>query len=150
MKTCSSLNSLLSLIFNPSERGILEEIMRDPWINKGSEEELKPSFQLLPDYKDPKQNKLILSMSYKLEEIQDSLRGRKLDKVMTTNYWLLGYKAPQLEDYTINMMPCLQLMPPVTAVIPHLVRWNVGSLPRKQPSTAILTSTWLYHGKSVA
>ena len=30
------------LVHNHSGRGILEEIMRDPWVDMGPEEELKP------------------------------------------------------------------------------------------------------------
>lgn len=41
------------LTFKPSEKSILEEIMRDPWINKGSENELESCVYLLPDCQGP-------------------------------------------------------------------------------------------------
>lgn len=61
----------------------------------GSEEELKPYIELLLDYKDPWQTKLMLSMGYMWEETHDSLMGPKHEEVMAV-CWLVGYKIAQL------------------------------------------------------
>lgn len=36
--------------------------MRNPWMNVGYREELKPYIESLPDYKDPKKAELMVSM----------------------------------------------------------------------------------------
>ena len=41
------------LILNPSERGTLAEIAKDPQMNRDHEEELKPHIKPPPDYRDP-------------------------------------------------------------------------------------------------
>lgn len=59
------------LIFNPIKGSPLEEIIKDSWMNMGHEEELTPYTELLPDYKDPGQTQLMVSMGYTWEGIHD-------------------------------------------------------------------------------
>lgn len=85
------------LIYNHSDRDILEEIMRDSWIDMGPEEELRPSIEPLPDYKDPWQSESMLSMCYKWEEIHDSMIGLRHEELKTI-CWLWTTKTPQLKS----------------------------------------------------
>ena len=59
------------VIFNPIKGSPLEEIIKDSWMNMSHEEELMPYTELLPDYKDPGQTQLMVSMAYTWEGIHD-------------------------------------------------------------------------------
>ncbi|XP_046903968.1 MAP/microtubule affinity-regulating kinase 3a isoform X9 [Hypomesus transpacificus] len=99
------------LVLNPAKRGTLEvredaenQIMKDRWINAGSEEdELKPFIEPVLDITDQKRIDVMVGMGYTLEEIQDSLAKMKYDEI-TATYLLLGRKSPEMEvsDSTSN------------------------------------------------
>ncbi|XP_076830630.1 MAP/microtubule affinity-regulating kinase 3a isoform X2 [Brachyhypopomus gauderio] len=81
------------LVLNPVKRGTLEQIMKDRWINAGSEEEeLKPYIEPEADISDQKRIDVMVGMGYSREEIQESLSKMKYDEV-TATYLLLGRKA---------------------------------------------------------
>ncbi|KAF4090299.1 hypothetical protein AMELA_G00050250 [Ameiurus melas] len=80
------------LVLNPAKRGTLEQIMKDRWINSGSEEdELKPYTEPEVDISDGKRIDVMVGMGYTREEIQESLSKMKYDDI-TATYLLLGRK----------------------------------------------------------
>ncbi|XP_041831411.1 MAP/microtubule affinity-regulating kinase 3-like [Melanotaenia boesemani] len=85
------------LVLNPGKRGTLEQIMKDRWINSGSdEEELKPFVEPELDIKDQSRIDLMVGMGYSRDEINDSLTKMKYDDI-TATYLLLGRKAAEVE-----------------------------------------------------
>ncbi|XP_063049595.1 MAP/microtubule affinity-regulating kinase 3-like [Engraulis encrasicolus] len=81
------------LVLNPLKRGTLEQIMRDRWINVGSEEEqLKPFTEPESDISDQQRIEVMVGMGYSREEIEESLSKMKYDEI-TATYLLLGRKA---------------------------------------------------------
>lgn len=83
------------LVLNPSKRASLETIMKDKWMNIGCEDdELKPYVEPEPDLNDPRRIEILVNMSLKRDEIEESLKHRKYDDIMA-NYLLLD---PNLND----------------------------------------------------
>uniref|UniRef100_A0AAQ5ZI86 MAP/microtubule affinity-regulating kinase 3 n=1 Tax=Amphiprion ocellaris TaxID=80972 RepID=A0AAQ5ZI86_AMPOC len=81
------------LVLNPGKRGTLEQIMKDRWINSGSDEdELKPFTDPELDIRDQKRIDLMVGMGYSRDEINDSLAKMKYDDI-TATYLLLGRKT---------------------------------------------------------
>uniref|UniRef100_A0A4W5QBS6 non-specific serine/threonine protein kinase n=1 Tax=Hucho hucho TaxID=62062 RepID=A0A4W5QBS6_9TELE len=78
------------LVLNPAKRGTFEQIMKDRWINVGSEEdELKPFVEPEQDITDQKRIDVMVGMGFSPEEIQESLAKMKYDEI-TATYLLLG------------------------------------------------------------
>ena len=91
------------LALNPIKRGMLEQIMKDRWINAGHEEdELKPFVEPELDIADQKRIDIMVGMGYSQEEIQQSVSKMKYDEI-TAMYLLLGRKSSELDQ------PFLQL-----------------------------------------
>ncbi|XP_037606726.1 MAP/microtubule affinity-regulating kinase 3-like isoform X3 [Sebastes umbrosus] len=85
------------LVLNPGKRGTLEQIMRDRWINVGSNDEaLKPFVEPEMDFRDEKRIDMMVGMGYSREEINDSLSKMKYDDI-TAAYLLLGRRAAEVE-----------------------------------------------------
>uniref|UniRef100_H3C2Q7 MAP/microtubule affinity-regulating kinase 3 n=1 Tax=Tetraodon nigroviridis TaxID=99883 RepID=H3C2Q7_TETNG len=85
------------LVLNPGKRGTLEQIMKDRWINAGSEEEeLKPFIQPDLDIGDQARIDLMVAMGYCPDDITDSLCKMKYDDI-TATYLLLGRKVAEAE-----------------------------------------------------
>ncbi|XP_041814821.1 MAP/microtubule affinity-regulating kinase 3-like isoform X2 [Chelmon rostratus] len=85
------------LVLNPGKRGTLEQIMKDRWINAGSDEEaLKPFIEPELDIRDQKRIDMMVGMGYSREEINDSLTKMKYNDI-TATYLLLGRKAAEVE-----------------------------------------------------
>ncbi|KAL6095427.1 mark3 [Pungitius sinensis] len=85
------------LVLNPGKRGTLEVIMRDRWINVGSDEEsLKPFVEPQLDVRDQERIDLMVGMGYSREDINDSLTKMKYDDI-TAAYLLLGRQAAEVE-----------------------------------------------------
>ncbi|XP_056872694.1 MAP/microtubule affinity-regulating kinase 3-like isoform X4 [Takifugu flavidus] len=85
------------LVLNPGKRGTLEQIMKDRWINTGSEEEeLKPFIQPDLDIRDQARIDLMVVMGYCKDDIADSLSKMKYDDI-TATYLLLGHKVAEVE-----------------------------------------------------
>ncbi|XP_062852190.1 MAP/microtubule affinity-regulating kinase 3a isoform X2 [Trichomycterus rosablanca] len=91
------------LVLNPSKRGTLEQIMKDRWINTGTEEEeLKPYIEPEIDITDQKRIDLMVGMGYSRDEIQASLTKMVYDDI-TATYLLLGRKAnEEVNDSSTN------------------------------------------------
>uniref|UniRef100_A0AAR2LPI4 non-specific serine/threonine protein kinase n=1 Tax=Pygocentrus nattereri TaxID=42514 RepID=A0AAR2LPI4_PYGNA len=91
------------LVLNPAKRGTLEQIMKDRWINAGSEEdELKPYTEPETDISDQKRIDVMVGMGYSRDEIQESLSKMKYDEI-TATYLLLGRKAnEEVSDSSSN------------------------------------------------
>uniref|UniRef100_A0A8C2ELJ3 non-specific serine/threonine protein kinase n=1 Tax=Cyprinus carpio TaxID=7962 RepID=A0A8C2ELJ3_CYPCA len=85
------------LVLNPVKRGTLEQIMKDRWINAGSEEdELKPFVEPELDISDQKRIDIMVGMGYSREEIHESLTRMKYDEI-TATYLLLGRKSTECD-----------------------------------------------------
>uniref|UniRef100_A0A671MY85 non-specific serine/threonine protein kinase n=1 Tax=Sinocyclocheilus anshuiensis TaxID=1608454 RepID=A0A671MY85_9TELE len=97
------------LVLNPVKRGTLEQIMKDRWINAGSEEdELKPFVDPELDISDQKRIDIMVGMGYSREEIHESLTRMKYDEI-TATYLLLGRKSTELEVSDSNSSSNLSL-----------------------------------------
>ncbi|XP_068609911.1 MAP/microtubule affinity-regulating kinase 3-like [Brachionichthys hirsutus] len=84
------------LVLNPGKRGTLEQIMRDRWINAGSDEEdLKPFVEPELDIRDQKRIDMMVELGYSREEIDSSLSKMKYDDI-TAAYLLLGRRAAEV------------------------------------------------------
>uniref|UniRef100_A0A674MJB8 MAP/microtubule affinity-regulating kinase 3 n=1 Tax=Takifugu rubripes TaxID=31033 RepID=A0A674MJB8_TAKRU len=103
------------LVLNPGKRGTLEQIMKDRWINTGSEEEeLKPFIQPDLDIRDQARIDLMVVMGYCKDDIADSLSKMKYDDI-TATYLLLGHKVAEVRDrqHSNNSLTC-----PSSAALP--------------------------------
>uniref|UniRef100_A0A8C6KJK8 MAP/microtubule affinity-regulating kinase 3 n=1 Tax=Nothobranchius furzeri TaxID=105023 RepID=A0A8C6KJK8_NOTFU len=84
------------LVLNPGKRGTLEQIMKDRWINSGSDEvELEPYVEPELDIRDQSRMDLMVKMGYSREKINESLSKMKYDDI-TATYLLLGRKAAEV------------------------------------------------------
>ncbi|XP_041703764.1 MAP/microtubule affinity-regulating kinase 3 isoform X9 [Coregonus clupeaformis] len=107
------------LVLNPAKRGTFEvkedsenQIMKDRWINVGSEEdELKPFVEPEQDITDQKRIDVMVGMGFSLEEIQESLAKMKYDEI-TATYLLLGRKSSELEPSESTSSSNLSLTKP--------------------------------------
>ncbi|XP_064809685.1 MAP/microtubule affinity-regulating kinase 3-like isoform X2 [Oncorhynchus masou masou] len=107
------------LVLNPAKRGTLEvredsenQIMKDRWINAGSEEdELKPFVEPEQDIADQKRIDIMVGMGFSPEEIQESLAKMKYDEI-TATYLLLGRKSSELEPSVSTSSSNLSLAKP--------------------------------------
>ncbi|XP_052352738.1 MAP/microtubule affinity-regulating kinase 3-like isoform X3 [Oncorhynchus keta] len=107
------------LVLNPAKRGTLEvredsenQIMKDRWINAGSEEdELKPFVEPEQDIADQKRIDVMVGMGFSPEEIQESLAKMKYDEI-TATYLLLGRKSSELEPSVSTSSSNLSLAKP--------------------------------------
>uniref|UniRef100_A0A3Q1B867 non-specific serine/threonine protein kinase n=1 Tax=Amphiprion ocellaris TaxID=80972 RepID=A0A3Q1B867_AMPOC len=93
------------LVLNPGKRGTLEQIMKDRWINSGSDEdELKPFTDPELDIRDQKRIDLMVGMGYSRDEINDSLAKMKYDDI-TATYLLLGRKTAEPRPSSSSQSP---------------------------------------------
>ncbi|XP_045579474.1 MAP/microtubule affinity-regulating kinase 3 isoform X3 [Salmo salar] len=100
------------LVLNPAKRGTLEQIMKDRWINAGSEEdELKPFVEPEQDITDQKRIDVMVGMGFSPEDIQESLAKMKYDEI-TATYLLLGRKSSELEPSVSTSSSNLSLAKP--------------------------------------
>ncbi|XP_029585864.1 MAP/microtubule affinity-regulating kinase 3 isoform X2 [Salmo trutta] len=100
------------LVLNPAKRGTFEQIMKDRWINVGSEEdELKPFVEPEQDITDQKRIDVMVGMGFSPEEIQESLAKMKYDEI-TATYLLLGRKSSELEPSESTSSSNLSLAKP--------------------------------------
>ncbi|XP_071238707.1 MAP/microtubule affinity-regulating kinase 3-like isoform X13 [Salvelinus alpinus] len=107
------------LVLNPAKRGTLEvredsenQIMKDRWINAGSEEdELKPFVEPEQDIADQKRIDVMVGMGFSPEDIQESLAKMKYDEI-TATYLLLGRKSSELEPSVSTSSSDLSLAKP--------------------------------------
>ncbi|XP_076613127.1 MAP/microtubule affinity-regulating kinase 3-like isoform X2 [Chaetodon auriga] len=100
------------LVLNPGKRGTLEQIMKDRWINSGSDEEaLKPFIEPELDIRDQRRIDMMVAMGYSREEINDSLTKMKYDDI-TAAYLLLGRKAAEVEASDSSSSSSVSLLKP--------------------------------------
>ncbi|XP_036818546.1 MAP/microtubule affinity-regulating kinase 3 isoform X4 [Oncorhynchus mykiss] len=90
----------------------LFQIMKDRWINAGSEDdELKPFVEPEQDIADQKRIDVMVGMGFSPEEIQESLAKMKYDEI-TATYLLLGRKSSELEPSVSTSSSNLSLAKP--------------------------------------
>ncbi|KAG5684317.1 hypothetical protein PVAND_013552 [Polypedilum vanderplanki] len=71
------------LALNPLKRYPLEQIMKDKWMNL-NEEELKPYVEPTVEMNDPKIIEHLMTLGYKLGDIEKSLANRRFDEIYGT------------------------------------------------------------------
>ncbi|KAK1343420.1 hypothetical protein QTO34_016200 [Cnephaeus nilssonii] len=89
------------LTVNPSRRPTLEDVMKDPWLNKGQEETLRPYSELPWGDLDPQVTEMMQSLGFKQDDIQKSVAQRKFDRVMGT-YLILRMMKTKMPGRTIR------------------------------------------------
>ncbi|XP_028002142.2 serine/threonine-protein kinase MARK2-like [Eptesicus fuscus] len=89
------------LTVNPSRRPTLEDVMKDPWLNKGQEETLRPYSELPWGDLDPQVTEMMQSLGFKQDDIQESVAQRKFDRVMST-YLILRMMKTKMPGRTIR------------------------------------------------
>uniref|UniRef100_A0A8C6KP98 MAP/microtubule affinity-regulating kinase 3 n=1 Tax=Nothobranchius furzeri TaxID=105023 RepID=A0A8C6KP98_NOTFU len=93
------------LVLNPGKRGTLEQIMKDRWINSGSDEvELEPYVEPELDIRDQSRMDLMVKMGYSREKINESLSKMKYDDI-TATYLLLGRKMEAGDSSQLKARP---------------------------------------------
>nr|XP_058136991.1 serine/threonine-protein kinase MARK2-like [Dasypus novemcinctus] len=131
------------LVLNSSQRGTLEHIMRDMWMNIDHEQELGPYKEPLPNCMDPWRTDLMVSMGYTREEIHDSLIGQKYDEVMAT-YLLLSNKTCNLEGNTSTLrpQPSVNLNNSFSLSLSHQIKPPIPANPRQRSFSEPALPTW--------
>ncbi|XP_068199480.1 MAP/microtubule affinity-regulating kinase 3-like isoform X2 [Antennarius striatus] len=116
------------LVLNPGKRGTLEQIMRDRWINAGSEDEdLKPFMEPELDIRDQKRIDMMVELGYSREEISNSLAKMKYDDI-TATYLLLGRKAAEVEASDSGGVSLLKPRPTSSSQSPaHVTQRSASS-----------------------
>ncbi|XP_073348624.1 MAP/microtubule affinity-regulating kinase 3-like isoform X3 [Pagrus major] len=119
------------LVLNPGKRGTLEQIMKERWINTGSDEdELKPFIEPELDIRDQKRIDVMVGMGYSREEINDSLTKMKYDDI-TATYLLLGRRAAEVEASDSSSSSSISLLKPRPSPA-HLLTQRSSSSSSKQ------------------
>ncbi|XP_011361609.1 serine/threonine-protein kinase MARK2-like [Pteropus vampyrus] len=90
------------LTLNPYNRGTLEEIMKDTWINMGQEEELRPYREPPCNFINSQVTQIMRKLGFQQEQIVEAVRGKRYDKTMAT-YLMLSHKAPKMKAQTITV-----------------------------------------------
>ncbi|XP_038583034.1 MAP/microtubule affinity-regulating kinase 3-like [Micropterus salmoides] len=118
------------LVLNPGKRGTLEQIMKDRWINAGSDEVLRPFMEPVLDLGDPQRIDLMVGLGFSRDQIHESLSKMKYDDI-TATYLLLGCGAAEVEvsDSSASLLkPRLPSSSPSPA---HLLSQRASSKQRR-------------------
>ncbi|XP_036137539.1 serine/threonine-protein kinase MARK2-like [Molossus molossus] len=97
------LHKLLTV--NSDERPTLEEIMKDPWVNKDQDEELRPYIEPAWGDLDPQVTEDMEKLGFDTQEIQESVNNKKLNDIMGT-YMLLVENKKKMKGRKIRVRPC--------------------------------------------
>nr|KAF6346977.1 hypothetical protein mPipKuh1_011259 [Pipistrellus kuhlii] len=103
MEVQKLLRKLLTI--DPSQRPTLEDVMKDPWLNKGQETMLRPYSELPRSDLDPQVTEMMQSLGFKQDDIQESVTQRKFDRVMGT-YLILRMMKTKMPGRTVRVRPC--------------------------------------------
>ncbi|XP_054423823.1 MAP/microtubule affinity-regulating kinase 4-like [Pteronotus mesoamericanus] len=98
--------SLLKMLFtlDPMRRPTLSDVMSDPWINMGQEQELRPYSEPPGGDIDPQVAAIMEGLGFKEEEIKNSLSKKYYDSVMGT-YLILKTVKDTRKVLTIRVRP---------------------------------------------
>ncbi|XP_066206307.1 sperm motility kinase 3A-like [Saccopteryx leptura] len=99
------LKKLMAL--NPSERSAAEEILKDPWVNNGQKEHLKPYGDVPRGNLDPEIVEQMIRMGFQLRDIYKALSEQSYNHIMGT-YLLVEAWNYQRKSYTVLIRPCPQ------------------------------------------
>lgn len=78
--------------------------MPDTWLNKGHEEELKPSIEPPSDVTDPWVTKEMLNLGFHWEDIKDTLSKKTYNNVLD-KYCILNTEKPKVQYHTFKIKP---------------------------------------------
>ncbi|KAL7030568.1 hypothetical protein ACKWTF_006709 [Chironomus riparius] len=127
------------LALNPTKRYTLEQIMKDKWMNQ-NEEELKPYPEGSIEMNDPKIIDSLLTLGYKLSEIEKSLSNRKFDEIcgiylllQNSNRKLSRSKPESMTSITSTTMSAA----PSSSTMPstHSVPTSTNNHPKSETTT---------------
>ncbi|XP_076359776.1 MAP/microtubule affinity-regulating kinase 3-like isoform X2 [Tachypleus tridentatus] len=97
------------LVLNPTKRMLLENIMKDKWMNIGYEDEqLEPYVQPEPDLQDTRRINMLQNLGFSRDDIEDSLRNKKYDDIMA-NYLLIDKRTTENEICDLRLGSNLSL-----------------------------------------
>ncbi|XP_066206316.1 serine/threonine-protein kinase MARK2-like [Saccopteryx leptura] len=99
------LKKLMAL--NPSERSAAEEILKDPWVNNGQKEHLKPYGDVPRGNLDPEIVEQMIRMGFQHRDIEKALSEQSYNHIMGT-YLLVEARNYQRKSYTVLIRPCPQ------------------------------------------
>jgi hypothetical protein len=77
------------LALNPAKRYTLEQIMKDKWMNANEDEPMKPFVEPSVELNDKKVIGQLMTLGYKMNDIESSLTKRKFDEIFSA-YLLLS------------------------------------------------------------
>lgn len=92
-------NFLKKIILNPQTRENLKDIMPDPWLTVGQEEELKPYVVI-----DLWVTQEMLNLVFHWEDIKDMLSNKTYNNVVAT-YHILNTQKNKAQCHTIQVKP---------------------------------------------
>lgn len=92
------------LTLDPQNRGTLEELMKDPWVNMGQEEELQPYTELPCENVNPQVIQEMLTLGFEQRQIEEAVTSGKYNSVLAT-YLILKHKTPKVKCRTIRIRP---------------------------------------------
>ncbi|XP_036154800.1 serine/threonine-protein kinase MARK2-like [Myotis myotis] len=92
------------LTVDPNKRPTMEDVMKDPWVNKGHKKILKPYREPPRGELDPQIMKTMLSLGCIPDYIQESLAQRKFDHLMGT-YLILRTMKTKMPGRKIRVKP---------------------------------------------
>lgn len=81
------------MTLNPSKKRTLEYIWKDPWLNRGQEEELWPNSEPPWGHMDPQVTEIMKNLGFEWDEIQESETERKYNLILisSTEYKVKGH-----------------------------------------------------------
>lgn len=92
------------LTVNPSKRPTVDDVMKDPWVNKGQKKILKPYREPPRGELDPKIVLMMISLGCRPDYVQESVTQRKFDRLMGT-YLILKMMKTKMPGRKIRVKP---------------------------------------------
>ena len=89
-----------------SQRTTLKDIVKDPWVNIGQEEELKPYSELSWGGIDPQVMEIMKNFEFKQHKIQESLIWRKYNNIIGIIWSCTQQKQDERPGHTVTVRSC--------------------------------------------
>ncbi|XP_066214287.1 serine/threonine-protein kinase MARK2-like, partial [Saccopteryx leptura] len=99
------LKKLMAL--NPSKRSAADEILKDPWVNNGQKEHLKPYVDVPRGNLDPEIVEQMIQMGFQHRDIEKALSEQSYNHIMGT-YLLVEARNYMWKEHSVLLRPCPQ------------------------------------------